>query len=116
MTMADETRRRLERGLHDGVQQRLVHTVITLKLARQTIGNGDGPAVDESPDVTGERFPPALEATTYFIVAESLTNVAKHARAGHPEVTASVVGGALHVESRQGGGTVVSATLPIPDS
>jgi signal transduction histidine kinase len=197
VTTADETRRRMERDLHDGVQQRLVHAVITLKMARNSMGDRDGPAVelvDESLehaerameqlrdfahgilpaaltrgglragietlvsrtrlplslDVTGERFPPALEATAYFIVAESLTNVAKHAQASHAEVTASVlngtlrvevrddgVGGArlegssgligledraealdgeLHVESRQGEGTVVSATLPIPRS
>ena len=31
----DEERRRLVRDLHDGAQQRLVHTVITLKLARR---------------------------------------------------------------------------------
>jgi GAF domain-containing protein len=31
---ADEERRRVVRDLHDGAQQRLVHTVITLKLAR----------------------------------------------------------------------------------
>ncbi|RKQ86870.1 histidine kinase [Solirubrobacter pauli] len=30
---ADETRRRIERDLHDGAQQRLTHTVITLKFA-----------------------------------------------------------------------------------
>jgi signal transduction histidine kinase len=57
MTTADETRRRLERDLHDGVQQRLVHTAITLKLARQTMGNGDGPAV--------ELVDESLEATAY---------------------------------------------------
>ena len=38
---ADETRRRIERNLHDGAQQRLVHTIISLKLARGTEdGNG----------------------------------------------------------------------------
>ena len=35
---ADETRRRIERDLHDGAQQRLVHTIITLKLARSKLG------------------------------------------------------------------------------
>jgi histidine kinase len=30
---SDATRRQIERGLHDGAQQRLVHTVITLELA-----------------------------------------------------------------------------------
>ena len=33
----DEERRRVVRDLHDGAQQRLVHTVITLKLARQAL-------------------------------------------------------------------------------
>ena len=31
---ADEARRRLQRDVHDGAQQRLVHTIIVLKLAR----------------------------------------------------------------------------------
>jgi len=35
LSTADETRRRLQRDVHDGAQQRLVHTVITLKLARR---------------------------------------------------------------------------------
>ena len=32
---ADESRRRIERDLHDGAQQRLVHAVIVLKLAQR---------------------------------------------------------------------------------
>ncbi len=43
---ADETRRRIERDLHDGAQQRLVHTVITLKLARRALGDAGGPAAE----------------------------------------------------------------------
>jgi GAF domain-containing protein len=35
----DEERRRVVRDLHDGAQQRLVHTVITLKMARQATEN-----------------------------------------------------------------------------
>jgi signal transduction histidine kinase len=38
---ADESRRRIERDLHDGAQQRLVHTVIMLKLALRALSNGD---------------------------------------------------------------------------
>jgi len=38
---ADETRRRIERDLHDGAQQRLVHTVIVQKLALRALHNGD---------------------------------------------------------------------------
>jgi PAS domain S-box-containing protein len=36
-----EERRRVVRDLHDGAQQRLVHTIITLKLARRSRENGD---------------------------------------------------------------------------
>jgi signal transduction histidine kinase len=39
---ADEARRRLQRDVHDGAQQRLVHTIITLKLARAAAARGDG--------------------------------------------------------------------------
>jgi signal transduction histidine kinase len=147
---ADETRRRIERDLHDGAQQRLTHTVITLKLARRALGDDEGPVVelvDEAlehaerataelrdlahgilpaalsrgglragvetlvsrmrlpvgVDVTAERFPPALEATAYFIVAEALTNVVKHARARSAQVTACLDRGVLRVEVRDDG-------------
>src|SRR6185436_4505164 len=33
----DEERRRVVRDLHDGAQQRLVHTVVTLKMASQAL-------------------------------------------------------------------------------
>jgi signal transduction histidine kinase len=36
---ADESRRRIERDLHDGAQQRLVHAVIALKLALRALSN-----------------------------------------------------------------------------
>jgi signal transduction histidine kinase len=41
---ADESRRRIERDLHDGAQQRLVHAVIVLKLAQQAMSNGEANA------------------------------------------------------------------------
>jgi signal transduction histidine kinase/uncharacterized protein YoaH (UPF0181 family) len=41
---ADDSRRRIERDLHDGAQQRLVHTVVTLKLARRALAHGDANA------------------------------------------------------------------------
>jgi PAS domain S-box-containing protein len=50
---SDETRRQIERDLHDGAQQRLTHTVITLKLARRALQADDEavPAlVDEALD------------------------------------------------------------------
>ena len=141
----DETRRRLERDLHDGAQQNLVHTLIALKLARRALGEGEDdearklvtealghgeranvelrelahgilPAVlrrgglragvealasrleiPVSIAVPPERLPPALEATAYFIVAEALTNVVKHAQARAAAVEATIDGGVLHV-------------------
>jgi signal transduction histidine kinase len=42
----DEARRRIQRDLHDGAQQRLVSTVMALKLARRELGDATGPVVD----------------------------------------------------------------------
>lgn len=41
VTAADESRRRIERDLHDGAQQRLVHAVIVLRLALRALSNPD---------------------------------------------------------------------------
>jgi signal transduction histidine kinase len=38
---ADESRRRIERDLHDGAQQRLVHAMIVLKLAQRALSNAE---------------------------------------------------------------------------
>jgi signal transduction histidine kinase len=46
ITAADEERRRVVRDLHNGAQQRLVHAVITLKLARRALHQGDETADD----------------------------------------------------------------------
>jgi signal transduction histidine kinase len=147
---ADETRRRIERDLHDGAQQRMVHTIISLKLARRALGDDHGPVaerVDEaleqaergnaqlrelvrgilpavlthgglragvkalasrtpvpvSVDILADRFSSGLEATAYFIVAEALTNVVKHSRAGSARIKAYVDGGALHIEVHDDG-------------
>ena len=40
----DESRRRIERDLHDGAQQRLVHAVIVQKLALRALSNGESKA------------------------------------------------------------------------
>ena len=147
---ADEERRRVVRDLHDGAQQRLVHAVITLKLARRALRNGNrntedlvNEALDQAEqanselrelahgilpsaltrgglragvealvsrvslpvavDVPGERFPPAIEATAYFVVSEALTNVVKHSGAHSAEVRAYVEGPRLRVEVRDDG-------------
>jgi signal transduction histidine kinase len=44
LTAADEARRRVVRDLHDGAQQRLVHTIIKLKLAQRASREQDGQA------------------------------------------------------------------------
>jgi signal transduction histidine kinase len=49
------------------------------------------------------RLPAAVEATAYFVVAEALTNVAKHAQAGRATVTARVDGDILQVRVRDDG-------------
>lgn len=48
--------------------------------------------------VEASRLPGAVEATAYFVIAEALANVARHARASHAEVTACLAGCQLVVE------------------
>ena len=69
---ADETRRRLERDLHDGAQQRLVHTIVTLKLARSKLGD-DGP----SAELVGEGLAHAQQA---------IAEIRELARGIHPAI------------------------------
>jgi len=150
LTEGDEARRRVVRDLHDGAQQRQVHTIITLKLALRALRAKDpdaeslvaealdhaqrgqaelrelahgvlpsvltrgglGAAVDSlvagldlpvEVDAAAERLPAAIEASAYFIVAEALTNVVKHAHAKHAAVTARVEDGTLRVQVRDDG-------------
>jgi signal transduction histidine kinase len=147
---ADDERRRVVRDLHDGAQQRLVHTVVTLKLARRALENEEdkapalvSEALDQAARATVELrelahgilpsvltrgglragvdalasrmpvpveidvavgpLPAAVEATAYFVVAEALTNVAKHARADRAVVMARIEDGTLAVEVRDDG-------------
>ena len=48
LAAADEERRRVVRDLHDGAQQRLVHTVLTLKLVRHAVDGEEEALVDEA--------------------------------------------------------------------
>jgi signal transduction histidine kinase len=146
---ADETRRRLQRDVHDGAQQRLVQTIITLKIARDAIARGETPGREVSEalyhaeranaelrdvvhgilpaslargglrtgleslvsdlsipvrlSATVPRLPGPIETTVYFFVAEALTNVVKHARASHAEVTVDIDGTTLLAEVRDDG-------------
>jgi signal transduction histidine kinase len=71
---ADETRRRLQRDVHDGAQQRLVHTIIALKLALQAVRAGEPPAdlLDEAL-VNAERANRELRDIAHGILPASLT-------------------------------------------
>ena len=54
-------------------------------------------------DIAVDRLPATVEATAHFVVAEALTNVAKHARAGRAAVAARIEDGALVVQVRDDG-------------
>ena len=49
------------------------------------------------------RLPRPVEASAYFVVAEALTNVAKHSRAGRVAVTAHIEDSTLQVRVRDDG-------------
>ena len=153
---ADKERRRVVRDLHDGAQQRLVHTVFTLKQARTALQNNDAAgaalvaeALDHAESamtelrelshgilpsalswgglrsgveslasrmpvpveigVPKERYPAAVEATAYFVVAEALTNVVKHAQAEHVAVGIDVEDGTLRVQVADDGSGMADA-------
>jgi signal transduction histidine kinase len=144
-------RRRLERNLHDGAQQRLVTASLHLRLAQESLrddpvaaesllaGVGDElqqaleelrelarglhpailttrglvPAlqslanrspfpVELSAD-TAPRLSEAVEAAVYYVVAEALTNAAKHAGATEGHVSLATTPDALVVEIRDDG-------------
>jgi signal transduction histidine kinase len=72
---ADEARRRIRRDLHDGAQQRLVHALITLKLARKSLEEGDpkaGELLDEGLEHS-ESATSALRELSHGILPSVLT-------------------------------------------
>ncbi|WP_407645561.1 sensor histidine kinase [Amycolatopsis alkalitolerans] len=134
---AEAERRRIERDLHDGAQQRLVSVAMSLGRAKNKLGRDPDAVralIDEAhvdaklavselrdlargiyPAVLGDRGldaavsaqaakspihvdvevdvhprpPAAVETTAYFIVGETLTNIAKHSGATEASVKAS---------------------------
>ncbi|MET1005238.1 MAG: GAF domain-containing sensor histidine kinase [Propionibacteriaceae bacterium] len=144
LATADEARRRLQRDVHDGAQQRLVHTIITLKLALGAVDPGSTAAAriaealhhaqlasQELRDLvhgilpaalthgglrigleslisdigmpvqlqlTAPPLPADIETTAYFVVAEALTNVVKHARATRADVNVDFDGATVTIE------------------
>lgn len=146
-----EERRRVERDLHDGAQQRLLALSMTLRLARgklesepelsgelldeamgelaaatgelRELARGIHPAVlsdrglaaalsglaGRSPvpveivATPAERLPAAIEAATYFVIAEALANVARYSQAESATVRVAREDGVVEVEVRDDG-------------
>ena len=83
----------------------LVHGILPSTLTREGLWAGvhelaDRLSIPVEIDVARERFPPVVEATVYFVVAEALTNVVKHAHAERAEVRAFAKDDVLHIEVR----------------
>jgi signal transduction histidine kinase len=134
----DAERRRLERNLHDGAQQRLVSLALQLRLTQSALerrpdavaglleeaqaelaraldelrelargihpailtDRGLGPALEailaraplavELTDLPEERLPEPVEAAVYYVVAETITNITKHAQAESATVSVTL--------------------------
>ncbi len=63
-------------------------------------------------EVTRTRLPPDIEASAYFVVAEALTNVVKHSRAGTAKVVAVLDNGMLRLEVHDDGIGAANAEGP----
>jgi signal transduction histidine kinase len=148
---ADQTRRRIERDLHDGAQQRLVSLALRLRTTSAAIPpeldevlqelagvgaeldavlsdlrelsrgihpailteGGLGPALRtlarRSPVPvqlqvrTQGRLPERVEVTAYYVAAEALTNVAKHADASVVQVEVDTDDGLVRLDIRDDG-------------
>jgi signal transduction histidine kinase len=148
---ADQTRRRIERDLHDGAQQRLVALTLRLRTAAAAlppelneVGEelaGVGTELDEvlgelrelsrgiHPAILSEgglgpalrtlarrspvpvelqvgsqaRLPERVEVTAYYLVAEALTNVVKHANASTVRVDVTSDDGLVRLAVRDDG-------------
>jgi signal transduction histidine kinase len=151
VSAGDEARRRFERDLHDGAQQRLVSLGLNLRVAEaavppdleplrrqmaaiaeglvdvskdlQDISRGIHPAVLSRGGLSPAlktlarrstvpvdlhlgvdwRLPDSVEVAAYYVVAESLTNIAKHARASEVSVTVDADDDDLRLSIRDDG-------------
>jgi signal transduction histidine kinase len=80
----------------------LSHGIMPAVLTRGGLRDGLAALASRSPvpvdvEVTVGRLAATIEATAYFVVAEALTNVSKHARASRAAVTVRIADHALHV-------------------
>jgi signal transduction histidine kinase len=137
VTASDQARRRFERDLHDGAQQRIVSLGLSLRAVEASIPEeqqelrgqvsavvdglvgvstelqeisrgihpailskgGLGPAIKtlarrsavpvELDLNVDRRLPESVEVAAYYVVAEALTNAAKHAQASHVDISAA---------------------------
>ena len=73
-----------------------------LGVALRSLVRRSGIRVDLHVD-TEARYPPAVEVTAYYVVAEALTNTIKHAKASHAEVIVEPRDSTLWVRVRDDG-------------
>jgi signal transduction histidine kinase len=59
--------------------------------------------IEADPGLRGVRYPDAVESAAWYLVAEALTNVVKHARAGQVVIAVAERDGRLVVEVRDDG-------------
>jgi len=90
---ADASRRQIRRDLHDGAQQRLVHTVIGLKLASRALDRGDANATE--------------------LVAEALRQ-AEEANSELRELAHGILPAALTDTGLRGGLDALVSRIPLP--
>jgi signal transduction histidine kinase len=97
MTSGIRDLRELATGIHPSVL-----TDRGLGAALEALANRS-PMPVELGELPPRRLPTPVETTAYFVVAEALTNAAKHARCTHVHVSMRVEGGSVIVEVRDDG-------------
>lgn len=104
---AIEELRNVIRGVHPAVlAERGLDPALSALAARSPVPV----AVEVAPDLSRRRYDPTVEAVAYFVVAEALTNVARHAQATRAEVTVTETDGRLVVrvvDDGRGGATAL---------
>jgi signal transduction histidine kinase len=98
LRLALEELRELARGIHPAIL-----TDRGLSPALQALIDRAAPLDVELAEAPVERLPAPIEAAAYFVVAESLTNIAKYASAKHASVSVQRSNGHAVVEVRDDG-------------